>query len=281
MSNIIFSATGCARCAITKRYMKEHAIDYREYDIKTDGKDEFAKFYREHRKAIFRDKDGVEFPVFTDGTVIRQGVSVVIAYLLCGEALDGFIHRSVMHGEWLDGFDVSGGNAERTDDLIRVMTYLKQNGLKLQLTTDGHNAGVLEKLLAVGLGNRVIMAVKGPPALYAAFTGRTLDEEALKKSIALTARFPEYRFHTEVAPLVRSDESVSYLTPEEVGQTAALIEAATGSKKHPYELRSVDLRDCSDDNLKSLGPLPESAMFKYRTAARRFQVMAEISKETP
>lgn len=279
MTNTIFSATGCARCAVTKRYMKEHAIDYTEYDIKADGKDEFAKFYRENRTAIFRDKDGVEFPVFTDGSVIRQGVSVVIAYLLCGDGLQGFIHRSVLHGQWLDGIEVSGGDPDRGDDLVRVLSYLKQNGLKLQLTTDGRNPDVLEKLLSAGVGDRLLMAVKGPAELYEALTGCALDEESLKASISFTARFPEYCFYTEVAPVVRSDGSVSYLTPEEIAQTAAMIETATGSKKHPYELRRVDPQAIPDERIKSLDPMPDSAMFKYRTAARRCLIMTEIEKQ--
>ena len=61
MSNIIFSATGCARCAITKRYMKEHAIDYTEYDIKTDGKDEFANFTANTARPSFGTRMGSNF----------------------------------------------------------------------------------------------------------------------------------------------------------------------------------------------------------------------------
>ena len=203
---------------------------------------------------------------------------MVIAYLLCGDAMEGFIHRSVLHGEWLDGIDVSGGDPDRADDLIRLLAYLKHNGLKLQLITDGHNPEVLEKLQAAGLGDRMLMAVKGPPALYDALTGRALDEETLKASIALTVRFPEYRFHTPIAPIVRADGSVSYLTPEEIGQTAALIETATGSKKHHYELRPVDPQAIPDGRVKSLESLPDTAFFKYRTAARRYLVMTEIEK---
>ena len=71
---------------------------------------------------------------------------------------------------------------------------------------------------------------------------------------------------------------VSYLTPEEIGETARLIEEATGSKKHAYKLRIFDLQQAADDRFKSIEPLPASAMFKYRTAARRYLVLAEIEK---
>ena len=85
MSNAIYTATGCARCKITKQFMQENGIDYEEYDFKGEGKEAFSRFYRANRSDIYRDKDGVEFPVFTDGKAIRQGVSVVIGYLLAGD----------------------------------------------------------------------------------------------------------------------------------------------------------------------------------------------------
>jgi pyruvate formate lyase activating enzyme len=203
---------------------------------------------------------------------------VVVGYLIAGDGLDGFIGRSVLHGEWIDGFDISGGDPERVGDLIQVLEYIKRNGLKVQLATDGRNADVLEAVLDANLADRVLMAVRGPAALYNALTGAPLNEAQLEQSIALTARAPEYRFHTTVAPLVREDGAAAHLTPAEVGETARLIEAATGSKKHPYQLRPWDPGTTSDAALKSLEPLPASAMFKNRTAARRYMVMAEIAK---
>jgi pyruvate formate lyase activating enzyme len=278
MSHTIFTATGCVRCKITKRFMTEQGIDFDEFDIKSEGKEDFARFYRANRNAIFRDKDGVEFPVFTDGRAIRQGVGVVIGHLIAGEGLDGFIGRSALHGEWIDGFDISGGDPARADDLIQVLSYLKQSRLKIQLTTSGRNAAVLEKILARGLGDRMIMEVKGPAAQYESLTGRGIDAAELEQSIRLTTQFGEYQFYTTIAPVKRSPDQVSYLSPEEIGQTAQMIEAATGSKKNPYELRAFDLDNAADEALKSAEALPDSAMFKYRAAARRYQVMTEIKK---
>jgi len=278
MTNRIFSATGCARCNITKRFMKEKGFDYEEYDFKAGGKDAFAKFYRAHRADIYRDKDGVEFPVFTDGKVIRQGVSVVIGYLIAGNGLDGFIGRSALHGEWIDGFNISGGDPSWTEELLQVMAYLKQNSLKTLLTTDGHNPQVLKAVQEKKLGDRIIMEVKGPAALYEALTGKTITPDELKASISLVARFSDYRFYTTLAPMVEKDGAIRFITPEEIGETAKTIEAATGSKKHPFELKPFDPAKASDVRFKSQEPLPSSALFKYRTAARRYMVMTEIAK---
>lgn len=279
MGNAIYTATGCVRCKITKRYLRENDIACDEFDFKAEGKEAFSKFYRANRANIYRDKDGVEFPVFTDGEVIRQGVSVVIGYLIAGDALSGFIGRSLLHGEWIDGFDISGGDPARTEDLLRVMKYLKRNGLKIQVTTDGRNADVLQAVMENSLADRVIITVKGPAEQYAALTGTPIEEEEIKRSISLATRSPEYRFRTEVAPVGREDGSASYLTPEEIGRTAQLIEAATGSKKHPYTLSLFDPATADDPKLRQIEPLAASALFKYRTAARRYMVMTEIEKQ--
>jgi pyruvate-formate lyase-activating enzyme len=278
MTNELYTSTACVRCKMTKRYMQEHSIDYTEYDFKAKGKDAFSQFYRAHRQSIFRDEDGVEFPVFTDGTEVRQGVSVIIGYLIAGEKLDGFIDRSQLHGEWIDGIQISQGDPSQLENLLLVLSYLKSNALKIQLTTDGRNASVLEAVLANKLCDRVIMDVKGPAEWYEKLCGQEIDEDELKKSIRLTATASEYEFFTSIHPLEREGGQFDYLTPEEIGETARLIEAATASKKHHYELRQFNPQDSTDDRFKSLDPLPPAAMFKYRTTARRYQVLTEIEK---
>lgn len=278
MTNQIYTATGCARCNIAKRFMKENDIDFEGYDFKAEGKEAFSQFYRANRKDIYRDKDGVEFPVFTDGKVIRQGVSVVLGYLIAGDAPSGFIGRSLLHGEWIDGFDISGGDPASADALLEVLAYLKQNGLKVQITTNGCNADILAAVQERNLADRIIMEVKGPAPLYGCLLGKEIAPDEIHRSISLAAQFPEYAFYTELAPLVRADGTISYLSPEEIGETAKMIEEASGSKKHPYRLKSFDSAKATDERLQSLEPLASSAMFKYRTAARRYQVMTEIDK---
>jgi len=274
----IYTATGCARCKIAKRYMKENSIDYKEFDFKAEGKDAFAQFYRANRKEIFRDKDGVEFPVFHDGKEIRQGVSVILGYLMAKDKLRGYIGRSLLHGEWIDGFDVSGGDPEEANHLFEVLSYLKATGLKVQVTTNGNNATVLETLVNKNLCDRVIMDVKGPAGLYKQLTGQEIQEEELKKSIRLAAAAPEYSFYTNISPRETDGGKIEFITAEEIGETAKLIELASGNKKNLYTLRPFNPILSTNDRLKALEPLPSSAMFKYRTAARRYQVMTEIEK---
>jgi len=278
MTYQIYTATGCARCKITRRFMQENAVDYEEHDIKAGGQESFSEFYRANRSMIYRDTEGVEFPVFTDGEVIRQGVGAVIAHLVGGNQLAGFVEQSSLHGEWIDGFNISGGDPEFSEGLLRVLDYIKQNSLKIQISTDGRNADLLQSVMDRNLANRVIADIKGPASLYGPLTGVPLDEAELRQTIALAVKFPEYQFFSTVAPLERPDGTVRYLTPDEIGETARMIEAATGSKKHAYKLRAFDPQQAIDDRFRTLEPLPASAMFKYRTAARRYMVLTEIEK---
>ncbi len=277
MTNQIFTATGCSRCKITKGYMADNAIDYEEHDIKAEGKQIFSQFYRANRSNIYRSADGVEFPVFTDGNTIRQGVGAIVAYLMAQGRLDGFISTGTLHGQWLDGIDISGGNPEHSEDLINVLGFLKSNGLKLQMTTDGHNAKVFETIVDKGLCDRVIMEVRGPFDLYDKLCGRLIDEAELKRSVKLASKCPEYHFFTTIGS-VPDDNGMRHLAPGEVASAAQLINDATGSKKHPYEIRPENLSQNKNNACKDIESLPEAAMFKYRTAARRYMVMTEIKK---
>ena len=280
MDNTLFTATGCSRCKIARKFMDEHGIPFQEMDIKAEGKDPFAQFYRNNRSSVYRGKEGIEFPVFTDGTAIRQGVGVVIAFLHAGTRLDSFIGRSELSHGWMDGIHVSEGDPALTDDLVRVLGYIRKNGINLQLDTDGRNSAVLDKLLAEKLGDRVLMEVKGPLSFYGRMLGREIDLEEVKKTIALVTRFPEYQFRTTVGPVVREEREseIGYLTPDEVADTAKLIQEATGSHKQPYVLRIFDPESTSDERLKSIEKLTSNDLFKHRSAARKFQVQTEVEK---
>jgi len=278
MENAIYSATGCARCKITKNYLKENNIPFEEFDFKAEGKDAFNQFYRSNRNQIFRDQDGVEFPVYADGKRIKQGVSVILGYLIAGDGLSGLISRNQLHGEWIDGFNLSAGDPTRVDDLITVLRHLKKNNLKIQATCYGANPVVLEKLLSQGLVDRLLMEVKGPAGLYGQLMSTPLEAEDLAKSLELVTQFPEFEIFTTIAPVKRSDGPINFLTPEEVGLTAEAIKTACGNNKIPYLLRSFQPSVETDEELKSLESLAPAAMFKYRTQARRFLVMSEIEK---
>jgi pyruvate formate lyase activating enzyme len=278
MSLVLFTATGCARCRIAKKFMHEQNLVFDEHDAIGEGKERFGAFYRTHRAAIVRGADGIEFPILADGSEVRQGVAAVIAWLQAANRLDGFIGRSEVSKGWVGGLHVSKGEPAALEDLLAVLGFLKRIGLKLQLDTDGRKAAVLERLLAEGLGDRVIMELKGPRPLYAAMTGGPVDTEEVQRSMALAVRFPEYRFETTVAPVVRAEEgpeAIRCLTPDEVAEAARWLNEATGSHRQPYVLRVFDPQTATDDRFRSV-EMP-ATLFRHRSAARKYQVLTEIN----
>jgi len=281
MSLTLFSATGCARCQIAKKFLREKNLSFDEHDAIGEGRELFGRFYRAHRASIFRGAEGVEFPVLADGPEVRQGVAVVIAWLQAGARLDGFIGRSGLSKGWVGGLHVSRGDPAAMKELVAVLAFIKVNGLKLELDTDGRNAEVLERLLEDGLGDRVVMDLKGPRPLYGALLGTPVDTDEIGRSMALVAKFPEYRFETTVAPVPPAGEepaSIRCLSPEEIAETAEWLKTATGSHRQPYVLRAFDPEAHAGDRLPAVEALSPGTLFRHRTAARKHQVLTEIKK---
>jgi pyruvate-formate lyase-activating enzyme len=250
-----------------------------EHDAVGEGKERFGQFYRAHRSAIFRGREGIEFPVLTDGAEVRQGVAVVIAWLLAGPKLDGFIGRSELSKGWVGGLHVSGGHPAVADELVTVLEVLKNYGLKLQLDTDGRNASVLEALLDKGLGDRVVMDLKGPKGLYRTLLDAEVDPTEVSRTMALATRFREYHFETTVAPVPATGGDTGatrYLTPEEIAETARWLKETTGSHRQPYILRVFDPQAHLDDRFRSAGKLSRNDLLRHRNAARKHQVLTEI-----
>jgi len=281
VDNILFTATGCTRCKIVKQFIKEKGISFIEKDIKVDGKEDFQKFYAANRKAIYRGPDGVEFPVFFDGVEIRQGLGPIIAYLHSGKKLDGFARIGTLHKEWVDGLHVSGGDPAYAEEFLAVLRYLKDNNMKLQVETNGKNSKLLQQILQEKLASVVIMDVKGPKTLYSQILGEIVDVQDIEKSIALVPQFPKYQFQTTVAPVLLDEGEkpvIRYLTPEEIAETARMIEEVTGSKKHPYLIRLFNPEKAADERLRAVKPLHSNDLLRYRMAARAYQVLADIEK---
>jgi glutaredoxin len=279
MGLTLFTAAGCARCQIARKFMAAKDLAFEAHDAVGEGKELFGQFYRAQRASIRRGAEGVEFPVLADGSEVRQGVAAVIAWLQAGPRLAGFIGRSELSKGWVGGLQVSQGDPAALEDLAVVLGFLKRNGLKLQLDTDGRNAAVLQHLLEHGLGDRVVMDLKGPRALYAALVGAPVDPEEITRSMALAVRFPEVRFETTVAPVTPAGggpEGTRCLTPEEVAATAEWLKAATGSHRQPYVLRVPAPQAGPGDRRPSSARPQPSDLFRHRTAARRHQVLAEI-----
>jgi pyruvate formate lyase activating enzyme len=277
MTLILYTAVGCARCAVIKNLLRAKGLEYAEHDAVGEGREAFAAFYRAHRGQVRRWADGIEFPVLEDGSVVRQGVTAAVAWLEAGARLDGFV-VPVRPVKGRVGVEVSGGTPGAVEDLVRVLAFLRGSGLQVDARTVGPNPGVLERLIQAGVVDRVVMEVKGPPERFV----DAVDREDAARSMAVAARFPDRRFVTVVAPYLPADAGPGapavYPTADEIAAAARWLAEATGSPKQPYVLRPFDPSDCADERLRAIDPLPPDALVRFRSAARRHQVLTEIEK---
>jgi len=279
MTITIYSATGCLRCKIVKQFLKDNGRNYQDYDALDEGRETFKAFYQNNREKIYRGRDGVEFPIFYDGEIIRQGLPMVVAHLLAGSALNGFFTHGLLHGQWVDGIHVSGGDPARGEEFLDVLILLKKQMLKLQIETNGVNANLLEQVFEQELADRVIMEVKGSLELYDSLLDKPIDPEDIKRSIALVSQCNDYCFYSTISPILRKTndpEKFSYITPEEIAEAAHLIKVSAGDNRQPYKLRRFDPRDTEDARLQECEPLAKHDLLKYRTMARRHQFKTEI-----
>ncbi len=279
MSITIYSAPGCVRCRVVKQFLNERGLRFQDRDALGDGKAAFRSFYQNNRQKIFRGPEGVEFPIYYDDDVIRQGLPAVVAHLIGGPALNGFFKPGRLHGQWLDGIHISDGASARGGDLLEVLTYLKKQSFKIRIDTNGVNADLLASVLEHGLADRVIMEVKGPLNLYDLLLQQPVDPAEIEKSIALVSKCSDYGFVTTIAPVVRQKGDpgqISYITPAEVAEAANLIKKAAGDNRQPYRLMFFDPESAADEKLRTLEALTQNALFKYRSEARKHQFKTEI-----
>jgi pyruvate formate lyase activating enzyme len=130
MSITLFTATGCVRCRMVRQFLKERGLTYRDHDALGEGKEAFRSFYQANRQKIYRGADGIEFPLYCDGDVIRQGLPGVIAHLVAGPSLNGFFTHGRKHGQWIEGIHLSGGDPAYGEEFLEVLIYLKNRASK-------------------------------------------------------------------------------------------------------------------------------------------------------
>jgi pyruvate formate lyase activating enzyme len=275
----IYSAKGCLRCKIVKQFLNDSGRTYQDIDALGDGRKPFREFYQNNREKIYRGQDGIEFPIFNDGETVRQGLPMVLAHLFAGPALNDFFKHGLLHGQWVDGIHISGGDPAHGEEFLNVLTLLKKQRLKLQIETNGVNASLLEQVLERDLADRVIMEVKGPLELYDSLLQQPVDPQEIGGSIARVSQCDDYYFYTTIAPKIRKKgdhEQFSYITPEEIAETALLIEEAAGDNRQPYRLRAIDPQASDDPKLQGCEALAKNELFKYRTMARKHQFKTEL-----
>ncbi len=146
MSITLYTAPDCLRCKIVKSWLEKKGMAYSTVDFKADAS-AFNAFYRAKRPFIYRNPEGVEFPLFDDGETVKQGTGEIIAYLQAGNAMECCVTRSdLLHG-WISGMYPSRCPQNLNDEFEELARHMAEGGLKLCLRVDGRNPDLLEKLI--------------------------------------------------------------------------------------------------------------------------------------
>lgn len=282
MPTTLYTATGCLRCRLVRQLLNDRGLVFQEYDALKEGKEAFRSFYQANRERIFRGSDGIEFPICCHNDLIRQGLPAVVGHLMAGTSVNGFFTHGRRHGQWIDGIDLSGGDPAHGEKFLDVLTYLKNQGFKIQIDTNGLNADLLAAVIAQGQADCIIMEIKGALDQYSWLLQQPVDPAEIETSILAVSKFDDNRFVTTIAPILRqagNPPQISYLTPEEVAEAAKLIETVTNDNRQPYWLRFLDPQDSNDERFRSFEALTPSERFKYRSLARKHQFKTEIWQE--
>ncbi len=176
---------------------------------------------------------------------------------------------------WIDAVVLCGGEPTLEPELVFFIEELKKRGLAVKLDTNGKNWAKLKDLLERRTVDYVAMDVKGPLQLYPALTGMEFVDERddILKGMNLATHFPGYEFRTTAFPVIRNKQEfqASFMTPEEIGETARMIYDYTGSNEHRYFLQPFVPKQGGllDSRLESFPETPKGLLEEMKTQARK------------
>jgi len=273
MGITLYTAPDCIRCKIVKTFLAERGQAYDTVDFKADS-EIFNKFYRTNRKAIYRNPEGVEFPLFHDGEVIKQGSGEVIAYLLSGHVLEACVTRSdMLHGK-IAGLYPSQCPDGQEENFVTLVEHLAAGGLQVWLQTDGRKPELLERLLRIKDVHAICNVVGGLEVTAKIFGGAP-SKEALAETLELVSATADGMVRFLVMPLPDSD-GWAWPKREDAVAAAKMVADACGRPTLPYSIMAITPEMTWD--MHGLEPLPEQQLLLYRSAARQHLFKADIAK---
>jgi hypothetical protein len=270
VSVTLYTAPNCQRCTILKDFLAARGQTYAAYDFLAD-KEAFNAFYRAHRAELHRDEENrLEFPVYANGTVVRQGIGEILAFLLAGDGLKPCVTTTgLLHG-WISGLNVSACPSGQEEHFLTLLRLLSRGGLSVALDADGRRPELLEQALGEGLVARLMLNILGPAELYPAIAGGPLPSGDLKQSLALARGCKDAVIRILVSGYADAGGAPARLTPEEAGAAAEMALLACGDRMLPVFIKAGPAG--------KLPPLSDAELLAYRAKARNSLVKAEICK---
>ena len=165
--------------------------------------------------------------------------------------------------EWLEAVVLCGGEPTLEPDLIEFIKKIKSFDLLVKLDTNGSNPKVLLDLKEKNLIDYVAMDVKAPKELYNEVSGTNAlnPSEAIEESIKIISQFPNYEFRTTIVPIFRNN-TITFMTPEEVDKIALWILNVTKKDTHKYFLQRFVARknELLNEKMEEFSETPEDLL---------------------
>lgn len=137
----------------------------------------------------------------------------------------------------IDAIVISGGEPTLQNDLLNFAEKVKKKGLLVKLDTNGSNPTMLRELLKHNAIDYVAMDVKAPTYLYPKIIGTDFNfYTAIKESIRLVTKFPDYEFRTTMVPVLING-SLKFMDSEDVFNIAREIHETTWDENSKYFLQ--------------------------------------------
>ncbi len=280
----LYTAEKCLRCKIVKAFLKEKEQSFEETDFQAN-KEDFNNFYRANRPSIYRNPEGVEFPIYSNGKIIKQGSAEVIAYLLSEEKLGWSVTRSdLLHG-MVSGLYPSLCPDGQEDYFIELVEHLAKGGLEVCLRVDGRKPELLQKLIDKNLVSKLEVNFFGSPEIYDMINKTTNGMfnqaptgEEIAQTVEIAKSFKDSEIRLQIIPL-NENGTFRYLTKDEAILAGKFIAESTNDKQ-----LAIVVTQCIGEELVSLGlnekieELESSALLKYRSGLRDFLFKADIKK---
>jgi pyruvate formate lyase activating enzyme len=158
---------------------------------------------------------------------------------------------------WIDGVVITGGEPTIHQDLMPLLTKLKEMGLPAKLDTNGSNPALLREIIDLGLVKFIAMDIKASfDGSYDRACGVAVNKENIRESIGLIMSSGlEYEFRTTIVPQYHDLDSVENMAKE-----------IKGAKK--WVLQQFVQTNADDEGLRSLPPYDEEYLEEMKKRAK-------------
>ena len=217
----------------------------------------------------------MEFPLFDDGTVIKQAPGKSSPTCCPGTPSKARSRAATCCTGWISGLYLSQCPAAEEDHFVELVQQLAKGGLTVCIQTDGRNPALLERLIGLNALAQVQLNIPGPASVYEALYGSAPTKDELAKTIELVKAFPDHEIRFLATPL-SGPEGARWPNRDEAGEAARMVFEACGDHQLPYAIAAVTPE--MPQGMQGLEPVADPMMLKYRSASREFLFKADIAK---